>query len=188
MALTVVDHRTGNPLALAPDTTWRAGPGAREKAAAAAFARAAAFVGLALEPRRAGPVGLYIGEKDPGAGTAWLRVGPETGAGGDAEALSFLRLKTRYSAPLRVDAASLAAAGAERARLLAAASGLEGAPSAASSRGLTGYLHRFREALSRDFDAPEALACVWDGLRPGALSPGSRSALLREALPVLGIP
>jgi hypothetical protein len=56
-----------------------------------------------------------------------------------------------------------------------------------SSRGVTGYQHRFRETLSRDFDFPEALSCVWDGLRPGALSPGSRAAYLRATLPALGL-
>jgi len=54
-----------------------------------------------------------------------------------------------------------------------------------SARGRAGYLHRFRAALSKDLDLPEALACVWDALRPGALSPGSRAALLRETFPAL---
>jgi cysteinyl-tRNA synthetase len=57
-----------------------------------------------------------------------------------------------------------------------------------NSKGLAVYRQRFREALSNDFDTPAALAVLWDGLRPGALSPGSQAALVQEAGEALGLP
>lgn len=174
-------------MASPPALTWRAGPGARERAVAEAFARAAGFLGLAPCSVETGAVDVQVGGADPGSGRAWLSVAAETGAGGDPEALDFLRLKTHYRSPLAINAAALDAARAERRRLLDEANGLRNASDAASPRAVAGYLLRFREALSRDFDSPEALVCVWDALRPGALSPGSRAALLRQALPVFGL-
>lgn len=179
MALSVLDARTGKLAAL---STWSSGPSARELAVAAGVARAAEYVGGAAV---AGPA-AFIGAKDPGSGVIWMKVAPEAGAG-DAAALSYLRLKTRYSTPLQADSAALAAASSEFSRLKAVEASLSAAPDAVSSRAVAAYLYRFREALSRDYDAPEALACVWDALRPGALSPGSRLALVRETLPVLGL-
>ena len=187
MALTVLDARTGKPAPLALGAALASGPGPREKASAAALARAAEYVGTKLSPAGSGKPAVFVGEKDPGEGVVWMKVAPETGAG-EERALAFLRLKTRYSVPLRADAPALAAAAAERERLLGALAALSGAPDAVSPRAVAGYLHRFRDALSRDLDMPEAVACVWDALRPGALSPGSRAALLREAFPVLDLP
>lgn len=178
MALSVIDARTGS---LAAVSSWTAGPTGRDRAVADGLARASEYVGGAPGAK------AFVGAKDPGAGTVWVRVAPETGTG-EPKALAYLRLKTRYSAPLRADAASLSAAAADLARLKDVEASLRGAPDAASSRAVAAYLHRFRDALSKDYDAPEALACLWDALRPGALSPGSRLALLREASPVLGIP
>ena len=103
------------------------------------------------------------------------------------EAFHYMCLKTHARLPLASSSEALAEARGELSELRAAAAELSGVTLEPSSRGVTGYSHRFREALLRDFDFPEALACVWDGLRPGALSPGSRAALLRAALPVLGL-
>ena len=193
MALSIFDLRRGARVDLAlsspPALKWRAGPGARERAVAEAFARTAGFLGLS--PRRCdtGSVDLQVGGEDPGPGRAWLSVGQETGDGlADPLALDFLRFKTHYREALRVDSAALGAARAERERLVSASRGLADVSLAASSRAVAGYLYRFREALNRDFASPEALACVWDALRPGALSPGSRAALLRETFPVIGLP
>lgn len=192
MALTVYDFRCGGPRDLdlrePPVLAWRAGGSARELVLAEAFARAARFMGLTPVRRDAGPVDLQVGGADPGVGILWLTLGLETGAtGADARVLDFLRLKTHYRRALTVDVGALTAAGVERERLMATERALADASSAISPRAVAGYLHRFRGALSRDFDFPEALACVWDALRPGALSPGSRAALLRETLPVLGL-
>ncbi len=96
-------------------------------------------------------------------------------------------LKTHPRAPLAFSWEGLSAAHADLEALRGSARSLSGVTLEPSSRGVTGYLHRFREALSRDLDLPEALSCVWDGLRPGALSPGSKAALLRAALPALGL-
>ena len=96
-------------------------------------------------------------------------------------------LKTHPRKPLLFSWDGLAAARGELADLRSSARLLSGVTLEPSSRGVTGYQHRFRETLSRDFDFPEALACLWDGLRPGALSPGSKAAFLRVVLPALGL-
>jgi hypothetical protein len=127
--------------------------------------------------------------EDP-AGKADLRVvvGPTSGEGAvSSEEFHYLCLKTHPRRPLSLSREGLSAARAELGGLRASARALSGVTLEASSRGVTGYLHRFREALSRDLDFPEALSCVWDGLRPGALSPGSKAALIRAALPALGL-
>lgn len=103
------------------------------------------------------------------------------------EDFHYFCLKTHPCKPLLFSWEGLAAARAELGDLRASARSLAGVTLEPSSRGVTGYQHRFREALSRDFDFPEALSCVWDGLRPGALSPGSKAAFLRAALPALGL-
>ena len=56
-----------------------------------------------------------------------------------------------------------------------------------NAAGLAGYKKRFRDALALDLDGPEALATLWDALRPGALSPGSRLGALNDADAVLGL-
>jgi hypothetical protein len=96
-------------------------------------------------------------------------------------------LKTHPREPLLFSWDGLAGARGELTDLRASSRSLAGVSLEPSSRGVTGYLHRFRETLSRDFDFPQALSCVWDGLRPGALSPGSKAAFLRATLPALGL-
>jgi hypothetical protein len=103
------------------------------------------------------------------------------------EDFHYFCLKTHPRKPLEFSWDGLAAARSELADLRASARSLAGVNLEPSSRGVTGYLHRFRETLSRDLDFPEALACVWDGLRPGALSPGSKAAFLRATMPALGL-
>lgn len=155
------------------------GPGslaaARARAVAAATRGALAFLGY--EPAEGG------GDPD-----LTVALGPSTGEDfGYSDALHYLCLKTHPRKPLCFTREGLAVARAELADLKGYSRSLAGVTLEPSSRGVTGYLHRFREALSRDLDFPEALSCVWDGLRPGALSPGSRAALLRAALPALGL-
>lgn len=140
---------------------------ARAKAVAAAVAAAREYLGRAAE----------------GA----LDAAPAEGEATDAEAFYYLCLKTPRRVPLKAGPEALAAAREELRRLRESERSLAGVGLEPSSRGVTGYLHRFRQALSEDFDFPEALSCVWDGLRPGALSPGSKAALLRVALPALGL-
>jgi hypothetical protein len=98
-----------------------------------------------------------------------------------------LMVKTHYRAPVRFSWEALAAAREERLELASIAKSLAGAPAEASSRGLVGYSHRFKECLGKDLDVAGALGALWDGLKPGALSPGSRAGLLRAADPVLGL-
>ncbi len=104
-----------------------------------------------------------------------------------ADDFHYFCLKTHPGKPLNFTWDGLSAAHGELSALRASADSLSGVTLEPSSRGVTGYQHRFREVLSRDFDFPEALACVWDGLRPGALSPGSKAAFLRAAMPALGL-
>lgn len=176
-----------------PDVGFRAAAaGPRERAVAEALSDALVFLGL--RPRPGGEI--VVGAEDPGPGAAWLRVAPLTGAP-DAAGLAargfapadfrFFCARTHYRAPLAFTWEGLAAARDERARLAAAARGLAGVTLEPSPRALAGYRHRFQQALARDLDLPEAVACVWDGLRPGALSPGSRAAFLRLTLPALGL-
>ncbi len=151
------------------------GEGARALAVAAAARGALAFLGY--EPAEGG-----------GSPDLTLALGPSSGGNfAYSEELHYLCLKTHPRKPLRLSRAGLDAARGELSDLKACARSLAGVSLEPSSRGVTGYLHRFREALSRDLDFPEALSCVWDGLRPGALSPGSRAAFLRAALPALGL-
>ena len=151
------------------------GEGARARAVDAAARGALTFLGY--EPAEGGASPDLIVALGPSTGED-LPYSPE---------LHYLCLKTHPRAPLSVSRDGLSAARAELGALQAAVRSLSGVSLEPSSRGVTGYLHRFREALSRDLDFPEALSCVWDGLRPGALSPGSKAALLRAALPALGL-
>ncbi len=170
-----------------------AGTGPRERFLAAALVDALAFVGLTARPGGE----IRVGGTNPGPGAAWLRAAATEGVGFDAAALAargfspddfhYLCLRTHYRTPLSFSWEALAAARADLAELRGLERGLADVSLEPSSRGRAGYLHRFREALSKDLGLPDALACVWDGLRPGALSPGSRAALLREALPALGL-
>lgn len=151
------------------------GEGARARAVAAAARGALTFLGY--EPSEGG------GKPD-----LTVALGPSTGEDfAYSEELHYLCLKTHPRKPLSFTREGLSSARAELADLRGYSRSLAEVTLEPSSRGVTGYLHRFREALSRDLDFPEALSCVWDGLRPGALSPGSRAALLRAALPALGL-
>jgi len=199
VGLTFCDPRSGERREFKPaappvvGVMLDAGAAPRESAVGAALMDALIFLGLRPRPGRE----IVVGGADPGAGAAWLKPEPLSGAVPGAAALSargfgpddlrFFCLGSQYRRPLAFDWGGLGAARAERERLLAAAREHASVAQEPSARALAGYLHRFREALSRDLDVPEARACVWDGLRPGALSPGSRAALLRQALPALGL-
>lgn len=156
---------------------------ARARVARAAVGGALAFLGF--EPADApsagrGDLTLAVGAASPSAADFAAR-------SFSVEDLHYYCLKTHVRAPLAFSWEGLASARGDLEALRGAARSLSGVTLEPSSRGVTGYLHRFRESLSRDFDFPEALSCVWDGLRPGALSPGSKAALLRAALPALGL-
>jgi hypothetical protein len=197
VGLTFFDPRTGERREFkpaAPPTVGVAldvGAGPRESAVGSALMDALIFVGLRPRPGRE----IAVGGGDPGPAVAWLKAEPLSGSLPDAAALSargfasedlrFFMLGAHYRRPLAFDWDALASARAERSRLSAAAREHAEVTSEPSARALAGYLLRFREALARDLDVPEARACLWDALRPGALSPGSRAALLRQALPVL---
>ena len=199
MGLTFYDPRAGASRDFKPaappavGVALGEGSGPRERAVAAALGDVLAFLGYAAGPGRE----VVVGGADPGSGSAWLSVAPLGGAAPDDAALTargltpadwrFFLGSTHYRRPLAVSWDALAAARGERARLEAAAREHAAVTSEPSPRALAGYLLRFREALSRDLDLPQAVECVRDGLRPGALSPGSRAALLRQALPALGL-
>jgi len=166
--------------------------GARTRAVAGAARGALAFLGFEPADASAAPADLSVSSV-PGPGPR-LIVGPSSDEeppfatrGFTDEDFHYLCLKTHPRKALAFSWEALGAARSELEALRASARALAGVTLEPSSRGLTGYQHRFREALSRDFDFPEALSCVWDGLRPGALSPGSKAAFLRAALPALGL-
>ena len=200
MRLTLFDPRTGAPAEFKPSDPSRAGlepasGASRERAVRALLAGALSFLGL--EPIAGDEI--RVGGDEPARRTAWVRVAPlrapvDPGAaflsakGFTEEDFHFLCLKTHYRSPMTFDWDVLAEARSEREELLRAAAAHAGVALEPSPRGRAGYLHRFRDSLSKDLGFPDALACVWDGMRPGALSPGSRAALLRETLPGLGIP
>ncbi|MFI5360847.1 MAG: hypothetical protein ACHQ49_02660 [Elusimicrobiota bacterium] len=184
------DFRAAAPPRVGVDA---AGKTARERVLGAALADALLFLGLKPEPGAE----IRVGGKDPGPGAAWLKAAALEGdAPGEAvlaargfslEQFRFLCARTHYRRPLAFSWEALAAARLELSELRASARALAGVSLDPSSRGRVGYLHRFREALSKDLDLPSAVDCLWDGLRPGALSPGSKAALLREAFPALGL-
>ena len=130
----------------------------------------------------------------------WLRVENRAGAGGltvdeldgkgfDRAAFRLFCLQTHYRKPLAFRWDSLGSARSDLDRLRSIARGLveRFGSVEANPKGTAGYKKRFRDALSRDLDLPEALCVLWDGLRPGALSPGSQLGLLHEADSVLGL-
>ena len=198
MGLTLFDPRTGAPAEFKPAVQPYVGlelgfDGARERSLHLSLSRALVFLGLTPRPGTE----IRVGGRDPGAATVWLAVGAMQGAIPDAAALAgrgftpddlgFLCLKTHYRRPLPFTWEALAAARGELRELRACAAAHADISLEPSARARAGYLHRFRDALSKDLDFPEAVNCVWDAVRPGALSPGSRAALLRETLPGLGI-
>lgn len=184
------EFRAAAPPAVGLDA---AGRGPRERSLSAALRDTLLFLGL----KAGAGLEIRVGGDDPGTAAAWLKAAPLEGeAPGDAalaargfqpEHFRFFCAKTHYRRPLAFSWGALAAARAEMSELRAVSRSLSEASLNPSSRGCVGYVHRFREGLCRDLDLAAALACVWDGLRPGALSPGSRAALLRETLPALGV-
>lgn len=199
MGLTFFDSRRGECRdflpAAAPAVGVAAGDGLRERAVAESLGDVLVFLGLRPGPGRE----ILVGGEDSEPGAFRLAVAPLTGAEDLSQAalaahgfswtdFRFLCAQTHYRRALAFAWETLAAARAEREHLQAEARALSALTLEPSARALTGYLHRFRECAARDLDLPQALACVWDGLRPGALSPGSRAALLRRALPALGLP
>jgi hypothetical protein len=175
-----IEARPGNP---------------REDAVHSALTPVLAFLGLTTEPG----LELRVGGDDPGPGRVWLKAAPLSGdaasgspderiaRGFSPEDFAYLCLKTHYRTPLVCSWEALGSARSERAELLRVARALGGVSLEPSASARAGYLHRFREALSRDLDLPGALDCAWDALRPGALSQGSKASLLREVLPALGL-
>ncbi|MDE2491899.1 MAG: hypothetical protein KGM24_13720 [Elusimicrobia bacterium] len=197
MRLRFHDPRAGAQRELVPAAApavgvEEAGTSPREAAVAASLRGALRFLGL--EPRPGDEI--RVGGEAPAPDRAWLKTGPAPGEPAPLpEALSargfslddyrFLCLTARYREPLAFSWEALAAARAEREAFLSRAA--EGAALAPSPRALAAYLLRFRARLEDDLDLPGALGCVRDALRPGALSPGSRAALLGRALPALGL-
>ncbi len=167
--------------------TPKAGPATRARSAAvvAAARGALAFLGYGVLVEKNGGRDLMMtvaasSSEECDAKTLAAR-------GYSAADFHYLCLKTHFRKPLAFTWDALAAARGELGNLRSSEASLSGVTLEPSSRGLTGYSHRFREALSRDLDFPEALSCIWDGLKPGALSPGSKAAYLRAALPALGL-
>jgi hypothetical protein len=209
MAMKAVFHdaRTGQQRALEPQEPprlrWAAAelgaPGtlARERGRLLAAALERALRSLGYEPRAGGAPELFFGEAGAPEGALWLKPGPgpeeplslATARGVPEGDLLVWALRARYREARPFSWAELEAARSERAALVSAARALAArhAGAAPNAAGLAGYRKRFREALARDFDAPEALASLWDALRPGALSPGSQLAALREAEDALGL-
>ncbi|MBI5629733.1 MAG: hypothetical protein HY921_02480 [Elusimicrobia bacterium] len=147
------------------------------------------------------PPEIYFGVSAPQPGTRiWLRINPDAIAGSlsweEAEArgfgpapMDYLCLKSHYRKPLDFSPQALEAARHDLECLEEIAQRLSRhyGGSAPSQAGLAGYKKRFRDALSHDLDIPEALSCLFDGLRPGALSPGSQLHLLKEAQEALNM-
>ncbi len=175
-----------------PRATWRleAGPpGPRaERAACVADALSGALALSGWEPSRVEGEADLVVAVESGRG-ARLLIGPVEGEVSGLSRVEFrlLCLREKPGATLLASPSRLEDARRERRTLASAAAALSGVSSEPSSRGYAGYLLRFRGALEKDLDLPEALTCVWDALRPGALSPGSRAAFLRAALPALGL-
>lgn len=169
------------------------GAGARERAVAGALSDALTFLGLEPVAGRE----IVVGGEEPEPGAVWIKPAPLTGPVPDAAGLcargflpadlDFFLRATHYRRPLVFSWEALDSARTERLRLAAVAREHAAVSQEPSARALAGYLHRFSEALRRDLDLPEAVACVRDGLRPGALSPGSRAALLHRTSPLMRI-
>jgi hypothetical protein len=208
MAVTLFDARAGAPAELRPAAPPKVllclGPaaGAREEHAHRLLWRVLEHNGFTLSrlmavDENASKADVAVAGEQPRSGL-WVRPAPiaakelpEPQARRDKGFLEadfhLLMVKTHYRTPVRFSWEALAAAREERLELASIAKSLAGAPAEASSRGLVGYSHRFRDCLGKDLDVAGALGALWDGLKPGALSPGSRAGLLRAADPVLGL-
>lgn len=193
MAFILFDARVGAQSELRPASPPRvclhedASVGERGAELAALLRRALAFHGYV--PVTGGAPDAAIALLAPPAGL-WLRPAALRGApcederrarGYHAADWRLYLARAAYREPLDFSWEGLDDARAERARLTAAARALAGVTAEADARGLAGYRQRFRDRLGRDLDLRGALDAVWDGLRPGALSPGSRAGLLRLA-------
>lgn len=197
MALRLHDATSGTLVTVTPAEApvvhfeWKASGSAREAAFVGTAQDLLVYLGFVVNQNH-GPddsVDLYCGQDKPALkAQAWLKVAPAEGEG-DGEAWRFLCLETPYRRPLRPNKEAVEAAGARLERLRALARGLAASHggAGASPRGLAVYLQRFRERLADDLDTAGALGIVWDGLRPGALSPGSQLGLLREADAAFGL-
>lgn len=153
-----------------------------------------------VEDARA-PVDVHAGLREPlGPAKLWLKpsgraVAPEPevdrlrAQGLDDVALALLCVRARYDQPLQATAADVAGARDEALRLSGTNNFLRasGKGTAPNVKALAGYKKRMRDGLARDLDLTEARAALWDALRPGALSPGSQLAFLKEAAAVLGL-
>ena len=140
---------------------------------------------VVISPKRPAPKSARI----------WLRAAPlEKGDASGAppgefsrrkigpEDLRWLNLRTHYRAPLVFSWQALESARGERVSLVESGRALLAlGRTAGNPTGIHAYRRRFSAALENDLDDPGALAALWDGLRPGALSPGSRLELLRSA-------
>ena len=201
------DGRTGDwrPLEAAqpPRLAWSCEPfpegtlaAARARHGAAALEAALRHLGCELVAAKPAEAELHFGARKPGAGAVWLKPGPGPEVP-EAEAkarwteldLKIWSLRRRYSDAAGSDwRGELASAADEAARLRSIAAALATrAPGMPNAAGLAGYRKRLRDALAADFDAPAALSCAWDALRPGALSPASQLAALKEADAALGL-
>lgn len=184
------------------DFLWKKPTAGPEDAGAA---RQAAFVGVLMDVlvylgyslnqnTRAGEnVDLYCSDealRPPPR--CWLKLAGVEGrlpAGTDPSVWRLVCLRTAYGKPLALSAALIKGAESDLRRLqesfrfLSVSHGT----AQAGSAGLAGYKKRFRDALCQDAGFPEALGVLWDGLRPGAISPASQLGLLREAQAALGL-
>lgn len=146
-------------------------------------------------------VDVHFGLREPGGkALVWIKpdaraLAPQAdtaalqAAGYGPGALTLACLRARYDAPLELSQADLDAARSDALRLAGLENWLRSSRGAAPNvNALAGYRKRLRDALARDFDLPEALAVLWDALRPGALSPGSQLAFLKEASVELYLP
>lgn len=168
----------------------------------AAAESALSYLGLQLSAVRDAreEVDIHLSLREPaGRALLWLKPDPRVEGEGDPAslrargfdddilALAFLR--EGYRKPLALTAAALEAAREDVLRLRATASYLRSSRggTAPNVQALTGYKKRLRDALARDLDFPDSLACLWDALRPGALSPGTQLAFLKEASAALDL-
>lgn len=200
MPLRFHDARTGRPAELRPAASPRVALAAecpegagwdalRCRIFLSVFKSALEHLGLAPADA-AGEPDVSWGARDQGG--LWLKPGAAADAeisGLDAAALRLYCLRGHYRAAPPFSPEGLAAAAEELQALRAAAARLSAARGALapSPSGLAGYKKKFRDALGADLDTTAAISSLWDALKPGALSPGSQLAALREADQVLGL-
>ncbi len=185
----------------------RIGAGAAERDACLAelLARVLAYLEIPARtlPAKGGPADVLVGPKRPAAGSARIWARASDLEKGDASAAppeefsrrrigpedrAWLFRRTHYRAPLIFSWQALETAREERRSLMEAGRALLAlGRTAANPTGIHAYRRRFNAALENDLEVSAALAILWDGLRPGALSPGSRLELLRAADRAFGL-